>query len=203
MDGIEILFPAQDIAARVAALGERLSTDYAGRRPVLVTVLKGSSIFLADLVRAIDTPVTIDLMAITSFASANAGGGEKGGRARIIKDLDTDVDQRDVVLVEDIIDTGLTGAYLLNTLRTRGAASVEICTLLDKSVRRIAPIDVRYAGFDCPDRFMIGYGLDHQERFRTLHSIYTVDDPGALDEGEVLALDRGLSVRAPVATVEP
>src|SRR5262245_45172452 len=142
MEGIEVLYPSQDIAARVAALGEVLARDYADRRPVLVAVLKGSAIFLADLIRAIDAPIEIDLMAITSFAGAR----DRGGRARIVKDLDTDVNDRDVILVEDIIDTGLTANYLMNQLRSRGARGVEICTLLDKSVRRIAPIDVHYAG---------------------------------------------------------
>lgn len=186
---VEELFSSAQIADRVRGIGEDIARDHPHAPPVLVAVLKGSSIFLADLIRAIDVPVTMDLMAISAFS----GAAESAGRIRIMKDLDVDIADRDVILVEDIIDTGLTAAYLMATLRSRGPASVSACTLLDKSVRRIAPIELRYIGFECPDRFVVGYGLDHMERFRSLKAIYTVDDVAAVDERDVLAMDRLLA----------
>ena len=172
-----VLFGRQDIRRRVAELGRAITTDYAGRNPVLVSVLKGGTMFLADLFRRIDLPVRVDFMAISRYGDAD----ESLGRVRILMDIEADLTGRDVVLVEDIVDTGLTLSYLLGTLRARDPASIEVCTLLDKSVRRIAPVRVRYAGFDCPDRFVVGYGLDHRERYRNLRDIYAVDDVSALD----------------------
>ena len=186
---VEELFSNTQIADRVAAIGEDIARDHSHEPQVLVAVLKGSSIFLADLVRAIDVPVTMDLMSISAFS----GAAESGGRIRIMKDLDVDIADRDVILVEDIIDTGLTAAYLMATLRSRGPTSVSVCTLLDKSVRRIAPIELRYIGFECPDQFVVGYGLDHAERFRSLMAIYAVDDASTVDEQSVLTMDRLLA----------
>jgi hypoxanthine phosphoribosyltransferase len=172
-----ILYPEEDIQRRVRDLGQSITRDYAGRSPVLICILKGAVVFLADLFREIDLPVRVDFMSITSY-----GGGSEatGGVVRILKDLDQDIGGEDVIVVEDIIDTGLTLSYLLATLRARQPASIEVCTLLDKSVRRIAPVEIKYRGFDCPDRFVIGYGLDHGERYRNIRAILAVDDQSLL-----------------------
>ena len=171
-----VLFGRQDIRSRVDELGRDITRDYSGRTPVLVSVLKGGTMFLADLIRRIDLPLSVDFMAITRYGDAD----ESLGRVRILMDVEGDLTGRDVLLVEDIVDTGLTLSYLLGALRARGPTSLRVCTLLDKSVRRIAPVDVRYAGFDCPDRFVVGYGLDHAERYRNLRDILAVDDMAAL-----------------------
>jgi hypoxanthine phosphoribosyltransferase len=167
-----VLYAREDIRRRVEELGRTISGDYVGREPVMVTVLKGGTMFLADLIRAVDLRVETHFMAISRYGEAE----ESMGRVQILLDLDVDLTGRDVILVEDIVDTGLTSRYLLSILRRRGAASVEVCTLLDKSVRRIVPLSLRYAGFDCPDRFVVGYGLDHEERFRNLPDILQVHD---------------------------
>jgi hypoxanthine phosphoribosyltransferase len=171
-----VLFGRQDIRRRVDELGRAITADYAGREPVLISILKGGTMFLADLFRRIDLPLRVDFMAISRYGDAD----ESFGRVRILMDVEGDLTGRDVLLVEDIVDTGLTLSYLLGTLRARDPASIEVCTLLDRTVRRIAPVDVRYSGFDCPDRFVVGYGLDHVERFRNLRDIYAVDDMPAL-----------------------
>jgi hypoxanthine phosphoribosyltransferase len=171
-----VLFGREDIRRRVEELGHALAGDYAGRMPVLISVLKGGAVFLADLIRAMAVPLEVHFMAISRY-----GGAEESlGRVQILLDLDVDLTGRDVVLVEDIVDTGLTLSYLLSVLRARGVATMEVCTLLDKSVRRIAPLSVRYVGFDCPDRFVVGYGLDFEERYRNLPDIVSVDDLRAL-----------------------
>ena len=172
-----VLFGRQDILRRVDELAASIARDYAGREPVLISVLKGGTMFLADLFRRIDLPLRVDFMAISRYGDAD----ESLGRVRILMDVEADLTGRDVLLVEDIVDTGLTLSYLLGTLRARSPATVEVCTLLDKSVRRIAPVHVRYAGFDCPDRFVVGYGLDHDGRYRNLRDILAVDDVAALD----------------------
>ena len=141
-----------------------------------MSVLKGGAIFLADLFRHVDLPVRVDFMSISSYGS----GTEGSGVVRILKDLDSDIGGEHVVVIEDIIDTGLTLSYLLSTLGARGPASIEICALLDKSVRRIPRLDIRYIGFDCPDRFVVGYGLDERERYRNLPFILAVEDQRAL-----------------------
>ena len=184
-----VLYGRQDIRRRIVELGTTITQDYAGREPVLVSVLKGGTMFLADLFRRIDLPLRVDFMAISRYGDAD----ESLGRVRILMDVEADLTGRDVLLVEDIVDTGLTLSYLLGTLRARDPASIEVCTLLDKSVRRIAPVDVRYVGFDCPDRFVVGYGLDHAERYRNLRDIYAVDDVGALqdDPGALVGLLSG------------
>jgi hypoxanthine phosphoribosyltransferase len=180
-----VLFSEEQIQRRVADLGQAIARDYEGRSPVLVTMLKGAVIFLADLIRAIDLPLRVDFMSITSYG---ADSEASGGVVRILKDLDQDIGGEEVIVVEDIIDTGLTISYLLATLRARQPASMEVCTLLDKTVRRILPVEIRYRGFECPDRFVIGYGLDHAERYRNLPAILAVDDQAALTEDpELLA----------------
>jgi hypoxanthine phosphoribosyltransferase len=160
----EILLSGQQIADRVAELGAQLSADYAGRDPVLVSVLKGSIIFLADLIRTMEMPVSLDLMEVSSYGAST----ESSGQVRILKDLSKPIEGRDVIVVEDIIDTGLTLNYLLKYLHDKGPASIRICCLLDKPARRLAEIPIDYRGFTIPDRFVIGYGLDYDERYRNL-----------------------------------
>jgi hypoxanthine phosphoribosyltransferase len=171
-----VLFGREDVRRRVAELGRTITGDYVGREPVLVTVLKGGAMFLADLVRAIDLPLEISFMAISRYGDAE----ESLGRVQILLDVEIDLADRHVVLVEDIVDTGLTSRYLLSVLRSRGAESVELCSLLDKTARRIVPLVPRYAGFGCPDNFVVGYGLDFQERYRNLPDILQIDDLAAL-----------------------
>jgi hypoxanthine phosphoribosyltransferase len=171
-----VLYGREDVRRRVAELGRTITGDYLGREPVFVTVLKGGAVFLADLVRAVDLPVEISFMAISRYGDAE----ESLGRVQILLDVELDLAGRDVLLVEDIVDTGLTSRYLLSVLRSRGPASVELCTLLDKTARRIVPVRPRYAGFECPDNFVVGYGLDFQERYRNLPDILQVDDLAAL-----------------------
>ena len=160
----EVLLTGEQVQARVAELGAQLAGDYADRDPVLVSVLKGSIIFLADLVRAMPIPLSIDLMEVSSYGDAT----ESSGQVRILKDLSGPIKGRDVIVVEDIIDTGLTLNYLLKYLHDRGPASVRICCLLDKPARRLADIEIDYRGFTIADRFVIGYGLDYDERYRNL-----------------------------------
>ncbi len=160
---LEVVFPADRIGARVRELGAEIARDYAGRTPLLVAVLKGSFVFLADLVRAIDAEVNVDFMSVTSY-----GPGRRGGVVRIEKDLSLPITGRDVLFVEDIVDTGLTLGYLMKTLATREPASLSVCTLLDRRVRRLAKLPIRYVGFEVPDRFLVGYGLDEAERLRNL-----------------------------------
>jgi hypoxanthine phosphoribosyltransferase len=160
----EVLLSGEQVQARVAELGAQLATDYAGRDPVLISVLKGSIIFLADLVRAMPIPLSIDLMEVSSYGAST----ESSGQVRILKDLSTSIAGREVIVVEDIIDTGLTLNYLLRYLHDRGPASIKICCLLDKPARRLAEIEIDYRGFTIADRFVIGYGLDYGERYRNL-----------------------------------
>jgi len=160
----EVLLTGDQVQARVAELGAQLADDYAGHDPVLVSVLKGSIIFLADLVRAMPVPLSIDLMEVSSYGAST----ESSGQVRILKDLSSSIAGREVIVVEDIIDTGLTLNYLLRYLHDKGPASIRICCLLDKPARRLAPIEIDYRGFTIPDRFVIGYGLDYGEHYRNL-----------------------------------
>lgn len=160
-----VLFTEEQIQHRIRELGAAISADYAGSTPLLVSVLKGALYFMADLTRAITIPITMDFMAITSYGEDEASSGA----VRLIKDLDEEITGRHVILVEDIIDTGLTAAYLLRTLRARDPISLNICTLLDKSVRRIVDnLPIAYRGFDVPDMFVVGYGLDYRQLYRNL-----------------------------------
>jgi hypoxanthine phosphoribosyltransferase len=164
----EIVYSAGLIAARVAELGRRISGDYHDRNLVLVTVLKGSTVFLADLSRQITIPHRLEFMAISAYRGSVTASS---GRIRLLKDVDRPVRGDHVLIVEDIVDTGLTLNYLFKTLRFRGAASVEVCTLLDRPYRRLIEIEPRYIGFTAPDDFLIGYGFDHRQRFRNLPDI--------------------------------
>lgn len=172
---VGLVIAQDEIAARVKELGAQITRDYAGRSPLLVGVLKGSVLFMADLLRAIDLPVSVDFMAISSY-----GPGGRSGVVRILKDLSASIDNEDVIVVEDIIDTGLTITYLLANLRSRAPRSLEVCALLDKSVRRIIEVPLKYKGFDIPDEFVLGYGLDYQGKYRNLRGIIGVRDFDAL-----------------------
>jgi hypoxanthine phosphoribosyltransferase len=160
----EVIVEAQALAQRVRAMGEQISHDYAGRSLLLIGVLKGAVFFLSDLMRYIDIPVEVDFMAVASYGSAT----DSSGVVRILKDLDAAIEGRDVLIVEDIVDSGLTLQYLLRNLGSRNPASLEVCALLTKPSRRKVQLPTRYVGFEIPDRFVVGYGLDYAERHRNL-----------------------------------
>jgi hypoxanthine phosphoribosyltransferase len=160
----EVLVGAKELSQRVRELGEAISRDYAGRPLLLVGVLKGAVFFLSDLMRHVDIPVEVDFMAVASYGSAT----DSSGVVRILKDLDIAIEGRDVLIVEDIVDSGLTLQYLLRNLGSRNPASLEVCALLTKPDRRKVDLPTRYVGFEIPDRFVIGYGLDYAERHRNL-----------------------------------
>jgi hypoxanthine phosphoribosyltransferase len=167
-DVAKVLLTEEQISARVAELGARISADYQGRTLTLVSVLKGSLPFMADLMRAIDLPLRIDLMEVSSYGGATT---ESSGLVRILKDLSASIAGDDVLIVEDIIDTGLTLNYLIRYLRGKNPATLRICTLLDKPARRLVEIPVDYIGFEIPDQFVIGYGLDYGEVYRNLRFV--------------------------------
>lgn len=160
----KILIEEKELQAKVAELGAKITEDYKGKDLLIVCVLKGAVVFTSDLMREIKLPLDIDFMAISSYG-ANT---ESSGVVRILKDLNTGIDGRHVLIVEDIIDSGLTLAYLAENLKSRHPASVEICTILDKRERRIAELDIKYTGFVVPDEFVVGYGLDYAEKYRNL-----------------------------------
>lgn len=159
-----VVYSEAQIRARVLDLGREISRDYTGRNPLVVGMLKGVMFFMSDLLRAIDIPVRVDFMAISRYVAATGGKGA----VRLTKDLEESMADQHVLFVEDVIDTGLTLSYLLRNLRARGPASLEVCTLFDKPQHRLANIPLRYKGFDLPDRFVVGYGLDHKEAYRHL-----------------------------------
>jgi hypoxanthine phosphoribosyltransferase len=160
----EVLVQKDELEHRVKALGAEISSDYEGRNPLLVGVLKGAVFFLSDLMRRIEVPCEVDFMAVASYGSAT----DSSGVVRILKDLDTPIEGRHVLIVEDIVDSGLTLQYLLRSLGAREPASLEVCALLVKPERRKVDLPIRYVGFEIPNRFAIGYGLDHDERHRNL-----------------------------------
>jgi hypoxanthine phosphoribosyltransferase len=170
----EILVQPDELAIRVRQLGQQISEDYQGRDLVLVGVLKGAVFFLSDLMREITVPCEVDFMAVASYGSAT----DSSGVVRILKDLDAAIEGRDVLIVEDIVDSGLTLQYLLRNLEGRGPASLEVCALLTKPDRRKVETPTRYIGFEIPDKFAIGYGLDHAERYRNLPYVAALDSPG-------------------------
>jgi hypoxanthine phosphoribosyltransferase len=160
----EVLITDDQIREKTAELGRKLTEEYRGKNPLLICVLKGGLMFLADLMREIRIPVEIDFMAVSSYGDAT----ESSGVVRILMDLDRNIRGRHVLIVEDIIDTGRTLTYIIENLRTRGPASIKVCTLLDKPARRLLDIPIDYVGFEIPDRFVIGYGLDYGEIYRNL-----------------------------------
>ena len=167
-DVAEVLLSEEQIRAKVAELGKRITADYAGNEVTLVSVLKGSLPFMADLMRQIDLPLRIDLMEVSSYGGTAI---ESSGLVRILKDLSAPIDDRHVLLVEDIIDTGLTLNYLLRYLRGKNPRSIKVCSLLDKPARRLVEIPLDYVGFEIPDAFVVGYGLDYGEVYRNLRFV--------------------------------
>jgi hypoxanthine phosphoribosyltransferase len=163
-DVSEVLISHQQIRERTEELGRQITEDYRGKDPLLICILKGGLMFLADLMREVDLPLEIDFIAVSSYGDST----ESSGVVRILMDLERNIQGRHVLIVEDIIDTGRTLSYIIENLRTRGPASVKVCTLLDKPARRELEIAIDYVGFTVPDRFVIGYGLDYGEIYRNL-----------------------------------
>jgi hypoxanthine phosphoribosyltransferase len=170
---LEVLISAESLQSCVREMGAQITRDYAGRRPELICVLKGAMVFMSDLVRAIDLPLTMDFIAVSSYGK----GMNTTGEVKIVKDLDEPLEGRDIILVEDILDTGLTLGYLVRSFISRGATSVKIATLLNKPERRKVDVEVSYQGFEIPDKFVVGYGLDFAERYRNLPFIAVLNDP--------------------------
>ncbi len=168
----DILVPAEDLERRVRELGEEISRDYADKDLLLIGVLKGAVFFLSDLMRALEVPVEVDFMAVASYGSAT----KSSGVVRILKDLDAVIEGRDVLIVEDIVDSGLTLQYLLRNLRGRNPRTLEVCALLIKPERRKVDFETRYVGFEIPNRFAIGYGLDYNEHYRNLPYVAALND---------------------------
>jgi hypoxanthine phosphoribosyltransferase len=172
-----VLISEEQLRIRIQEIGDQITRDYAGRPPLLIGVLKGAFVFMADLSRSIRLPVEMDFMAVSSYGTAT----KTSGIVRIVKDLDADLTGRHVIVVEDIVDSGLTLSYLRKGLLARGPASLEICALLVKKGQQRVQLDVPYIGFEIPPEFVVGYGLDVAERYRNLSGIYIVDTP--LDAG--------------------
>jgi hypoxanthine phosphoribosyltransferase len=170
---LEVLISAEKIQDRIRELGAEIARDYAGRNPLLIGVLKGAFIFLSDLMRAADLPLNVEFIAISSYGAEMRTSGE----VRILKDLDVAIERRHILVVEDIVDTGLTLSYLLANLKSRGAESVKLAALLDKYERREKEVPIDYLGFKIPDKFVVGYGLDFAERYRNLPFIAVLKNP--------------------------
>lgn len=172
---LEVLIPTEKIESRIRELGAEIARDYAGRNPLLIAVLKGACTFLSDLMRASDIPLGVEFIAISSYGAEMRTSGE----VRILKDLDVPIEGRHILVVEDIVDTGLTLSYLLANLKSRGAASVKLAALLDKYDRREKEVPIDYLGFKIPDKFVVGYGLDFADRYRNLPYIAVLKNPDA------------------------
>lgn len=165
MNDIEkVLLTEEDLKLKITQLGEEISRDYEGEELLLIGILKGSVVFMSDLARSISIPVSMDFMAVSSYGD----GAESSGVVRILKDLDQEIKGKNILIVEDIIDSGLTLDYLMGYFRARGPKSVEICTIMDKSERRTVDVPIKYLGFDVPNEFLVGYGLDYAEKYRNL-----------------------------------
>ena len=164
---MKVLLSHDVIQARVAEMGKQISADYAGREPHLVCVLKGACTFMTDLCRTMDVPLTLDYIAVSSYGATTKSSGE----VKLVKDLDQGLDGRDLIVIEDIVDTGLTLNYLLKVLKARGPRSLKVASLLSKPSRRLVPIHVDYTGFTIDDHFVVGYGLDYNEKYRNLRDI--------------------------------
>ena len=160
----EVLFSEEQLKNRVREIAQQITADYQGKEIMLISVLRGSFVFMADLCRAIDLPCTLDFMAVSSYGK----GTKSSGQVQITKDLSEDISDRHIIVVEDILDSGNTLSYLLKILENRHPASIRLCTLLDKPDRRVKPVQVHYSGFTIPDAFVVGYGLDYAEKYRNL-----------------------------------
>lgn len=167
---ISVMIPEEDIDVRIRELGEQITRDYEGREVHLVCVLRGGCFFMCELAKRIDVPVTLDFMSVSSYGM----GTQSSGVVKIVKDLDDSVEGRHVIVIEDIVDSGRTLSYLLEMLKERGAKSVKLCTLLDKPSRRAVDVNVDYTGFEIPDEFVVGYGLDYAQKYRNLPYIGVV-----------------------------
>ena len=159
-----VLFSEEALDKRVSEIADQINRDYAGKEPMLISVLRGSFVFMADLIRKIEVPCTVDFMAVSSYGR----GTTSSGQVQITKDLSDDIEGKDIIVVEDILDSGNTLSYLLQLLRARKPASMRLCTLLDKPDRRVKEVHVDYTGFTIPDEFVVGYGLDYAEKYRNL-----------------------------------
>ena len=159
-----VLFSEEQLKTRVAEIAAQIDKDYEGKEPLLISILRGSFVFMADLVRQIHVPCTVDFMAVSSYGS----GTVSSGQVKIVKDLSEPIEGKDIQVVEDILDSGNTLSYLLKLLEARHPASIRLCTLLDKPERRTKPVAVQYSGFSIPDEFVVGYGLDYDEKYRNL-----------------------------------
>lgn len=160
----EVLFSEEQLKNRVREIAQQITADYQGKEIMLISVLRGSFVFMADLCRAIDLPCTLDFMAVSSYGKVT----KSSGQVQITKDLSEDISDRHIIVVEDILDSGNTLSYLLKILENRHPASIRLCTLLDKPDRRVKPVEVHYSGFTIPDAFVVGYGLDYAEKYRNL-----------------------------------
>lgn len=168
---VRVLLTEEEVDDRIQAIGEQVSRDYAGKQVHLVCVLKGGSFFMCELAKRITVPVSLDFMAVSSYGATT----KSSGVVKIVKDLDETIKGKDVLVVEDIVDSGRTLSYLLEMLKSREPASLRLCTLLDKPDRRVVPVDVDYTGFQIPDEFVVGYGLDYAQRYRNLPYIGVVE----------------------------
>lgn len=168
---VKVLLSEEEVDARIKAIGEQISKDYAGKQVHLICVLKGGSFFLCELAKRITVPVSLDFMSVSSYG----GETKSSGVVKIVKDLDESIMGKDVLVVEDIVDSGRTLSYLMEMLKERGPASLRLCTLLDKPERRVVDVHVDYTGFQIPDEFVVGYGLDYAQRYRNLPYIGIVD----------------------------
>ncbi len=168
---VRVLLSEKDVDARIQQIGDQISKDYAGRSVHLVCVLKGGSFFMCELAKRITVPVSLDFMSVSSYGSET----KSSGVVRIVKDLDEPLKGKDVLVIEDIVDSGRTLSYLLEMLKDRGPASLRLCTLLDKPERRVTDVQVDYTGFEIPDEFVVGYGLDYDQRYRNLPYIGVVE----------------------------
>ena len=168
---IRVLLPEEELNERIQTLGREISRDYEGRQVHMICVLKGGSFFMCDLAKRISVPVSLDFMSVSSYGS----GTKSGGVVKIVKDLDEPIKDKDVLVVEDIVDSGRTLSYLLEMLMARGPRSLKLCTLLDKPDRRVVDVNVDYTGFQIPDEFVVGFGLDYDQRYRNLPYIGVVE----------------------------
>ena len=168
---VEVLLTEREVDERIQAIGEQISKDYAGKQVHLVCVLKGGAFFMCELAKRISVPVSLDFMSVSSYGSDT----KSSGVIRIVKDLDESLKDKDVIVVEDIVDSGRTLSYLLKMLQSRGPRSLALCTLLDKPERRVVDVNVNYTGFQIPDEFVVGYGLDYDQRYRNLPYIGVVE----------------------------
>lgn len=168
---VKVLLPEEEVNKRISEIGEQISKDYAGRQVHLVCVLKGGAFFMCELAKRISIPVSMDFMSVSSYG----GDTKSSGVVKIVKDLDESLKDKDVIVVEDIVDSGRTLSYLLELLGQRGPKSLALCTLLDKPERRVVDVEINYTGFNIPDEFVVGYGLDYDQKYRNLPYIGVVE----------------------------